>query len=81
MPIAMPDLADRLAAAHDLADPAVLSGLYAEAADACSNEDETCFLLTHAYVYALQAGLAEASTLQLRLWQHGREEKPEGHHL
>ena len=78
MPIAVPDLEARLAAAHVTGDPALLSGLYAEAAEACGGVDEACFLLTHSYVFALQAGLPVARDLQFRLWQLGREEKPEG---
>ncbi|WP_420863383.1 hypothetical protein [Algirhabdus cladophorae] len=74
----MADLAARLAAAHVDGDAATLSGLYAEAAEGCGTEDEACFLLTHAYVFALQAGLRAATDLQYRLWQLGREEKPEG---
>ena len=77
----MSDLIARLEAAHLAADPSVLSALYTEAADlreGLGDVPAACFMLTHAYVYALQAGLGVADDLQFRLWQHGREEKPQG---
>lgn len=80
----MPDLEARLLAAHQDPDPSVLSVLYTEAADmreAEGNIPATCFFLTHAYVYALQAGLAGAHELQHRLWQYGAEDQPKGYPL
>ncbi len=73
-------LDQRLLDAHARNDPVALSVLYTEAADvreAAGDIDAACFYLTHAYVYALQAGAGTAAALQLRLWAHGREERPE----
>ncbi len=70
----------RLLDAHGRDDPGELCALYAEAADLKEAEgdvDATCFYLTHAFVYALQAGDDVAEALQRRLWRYGREERPE----
>ena len=51
--------------------------LYAEAGDlaeAAGEIDAACFFLTHAYVFALATGAAEAGALHARLLAHGREE-------
>ena len=53
--------------AHAGDDFCALIALYTLAADECEQAgdiDATCFYLTHAYVYALQDGAAEAGTLQ-----------------
>lgn len=59
--------------AHARADPAALIALYTEAADQANSLDAACFYLTHAYVFALEAGADEARALHARLKRHGRE--------
>ena len=66
----------RLAAAHADADLAALVALYEEAADGAPDVDTACFFLTHAYVFALEAGDARTERLRARLVEHGRE--PQG---
>ena len=68
------DLDARLLAAHDRDDRAALIALYTEAADAANDVDAACFYLTHAYVFALEAGASEAPILHARLRAQGREE-------
>lgn len=66
-----------LLAAHAAADQPALVRLYgraAERAEAAGEIDAACFYLTHAYVYALAAGAAEADALHDRLRAYGREE-------
>ncbi len=70
----MNDLDQRLLEAHQLGDLAVLATLYAEAAEQAAREEAAGFYLTHAYVYALDAGLAQAQGLRARLVAMGREE-------
>ncbi|MEB8386176.1 hypothetical protein OO012_02950 [Rhodobacteraceae bacterium KMM 6894] len=60
--------------AHASQDSAALVRLYTQAADAANDLDAACFYLTHAYVFALESGAAQAHTLHARLVQHGREE-------
>lgn len=60
--------------AHTRHDRAALVTLYAKAADATTELDASCFYLTHAYVFALDAGDARAEFLRARLVSHGREE-------
>ncbi|MEX3015637.1 hypothetical protein [Gymnodinialimonas hymeniacidonis] len=60
-----PDLDAALLAAHEAGDRARLVTLYAEAADA--NAQAEAFYLTHAYVFALEAGDARAPALRARL--------------
>lgn len=67
------DLDQRLLAAHDRGDRDALIALYAEAADAAAAEDARGFYLTHAYVYALEAGDRRAPDLHARLKTMGRE--------
>lgn len=58
-------------------DRATLVALYSEAADrheAVRDVDAACFFLTQAYVFALEAGVAEADLLHDKLVAHGREE-------
>ncbi|QIE44761.1 hypothetical protein G5B38_04025 [Pseudohalocynthiibacter aestuariivivens] len=61
-------------AAHDRHDQAGLIQLYTQAADEANDLDAACFYLTHAYVFALEAGAREAALLRARLMEHGREE-------
>ncbi len=63
--------------AHAAGDQAGLVRLYACAADraeAAGETDAACFYLTHAYVFALATGAAEADALHARLKARGREE-------
>ncbi len=65
-----------LLAAHDCRDAALLARLYARAADlADASGDATGagFYLTHAYVFALETGAAEALTYRSALIARGRE--------
>lgn len=62
-----------LLAAHEIRDAARLSLLYARAArlaDFGGERERAAFYLTHAWVFALDAGLDEAERLQadLRAW-------------
>ncbi len=64
-------------AAHAAGDQRDLARLYAQAGDlaeAAGEIDAACFYFTHAYVFALAAGAAEADALHARLLAHGREE-------
>ena len=70
----MSDLDARLIAAHETGDAAELVALYSEAADAAADEVGQAFYLTHAYVFALEAGMSEAAELHARLKAMGREE-------
>ena len=70
-------LDDALLAAHTSGDTPALVRLYSQAADraeATGDIDAACFYLTHAYVFALHAGVAEAHDINARLVEHGREE-------
>ena len=72
----MADLDAKLLAAHAAGDAVRLVALYTEAADgreAQNDIDAACFYLTHAYVFALEAGLPEAARLNERLAAHGRD--------
>jgi len=70
----MSDLDARLLAAHATDDRAMLIKLYAEAADTATDETATGFYLTHAYIFALEAGDPRAPALRARLVAMGREE-------
>lgn len=70
----MNDLDARLLAAHAADDRATLIALYAEAADTAPDETATGFYLTHAFVFALEAGDPRADALRARLVAMGREE-------
>ncbi|SDO67731.1 hypothetical protein SAMN05216196_1087 [Lutimaribacter pacificus] len=70
----MSDLDQRLLAAHARDDRQALILLYAEAGDIAPDIDAACFYLTHAYVFALEAGAPEAAGLHARLRAAGREE-------
>ena len=69
----MNDLDAAMIRAHETGDRAALVALYAQAADGAKDLDAACFFLTHAYVFALEAGAQEARTLHARLVAHGRE--------
>lgn len=69
----MSDLQSRLLRAHEAGDTCALIALYTEAADAAPDIDAACFFLTHAYVFALEAGDPRAQTLRQRLIDAGRE--------
>ena len=69
----MSDLDAALIAAHDAGDIRKLARLYTQAADAAGSPDAAGFFLTHAYVFALEAGLEEAPALRQRLIDMGRE--------
>lgn len=63
--------------AHNQNDITALIELYAQAADEAETSadiDAACFFLTHAYVFALEAGSDLAKTLHTRLKSYGREE-------
>ena len=64
-------LGERLRAAHDAGAPAPLAALYAEAAGAADGE-AAAFYLTHAWIFALDAGLPEAAAYEDRLRRIGR---------
>lgn len=70
----MNTLNDALLAAHDRNDLAALVDLYARAADQANTETAAGFYLTHAYVFALELGAAQAPALRQRLIDMGREE-------
>ncbi len=68
------DLDSRLIAAHAAFDNAALVRLYAQAADVSDSIDKACFFLTHAYIFALEAGHPDVPALHARLKAYGREE-------
>ncbi|WP_375255633.1 hypothetical protein [Yoonia sp.] len=68
----MTSLKDRLLAAHADDDRQALIALYTEAADSTADTDAACFYLTHAYIFALEAGDPAADGLRTRLKAHGR---------
>lgn len=67
----MTDLNTRLLNAHQSADPLTLSGLYHEASQ-ISHGTPRAFYLTHALVYALEAGSQTAQSIEDELRQMGR---------
>ncbi len=67
-------LDDAMIAAHVACDQGALVRLYTQAADHANDIDAACFFLTHAYVFALEAGAPEIPTLRARLIAEGREE-------
>ncbi len=69
----MTDLDAAMIRAHAAGDQAALITLYVQAADGANDLDAACFYLTHAYVFALEAGTPEATALHARLVAHGRE--------
>lgn len=69
-----PDLDARMIAAHAARDQAALIALYTQAANEANDLNAACFFLTHAYVFALEAGAPDRAALHARLVAHGREE-------
>ena len=67
------DLYARLLAAHAADDRAALIALYKEASEAADTPVARNFYLTHAYVFALEAGAPEAAELRARLVAYGAE--------
>lgn len=59
--------------AHARGDRARLVALYEMAADEATDTGAASFYLTHAYVFALEAGLPEAAALRERLVKLGAE--------
>ena len=59
--------------AHAQQDTLLLMHLYTQAADETCDSDAAGFYLTHAYVFALEAGASEAPLLRQRLIEMGRE--------
>lgn len=62
-----------LQAAHAAGDGARLARLYARAADTAPDVETAGFMLTQAYVFALECGDAMAPALHSRLCRTGRE--------
>ena len=69
----MNELDTRLLEAHAALDNRLLAHLYTQAADQAADERAAGFYLTQAYVFALEAGLADAPALRERLIAMGRE--------
>jgi len=68
-------LNEKLIQAHSENNPEELALLYTRAGDVseqAGNPDAACFYLTHAYVFALEAGSEQANELHRRLLQYGR---------
>ena len=59
--------------AHACDNRARLATLYAQAADEAKDEDARAFFLTHAYIFALEAGDPASPVLRSRLVEMGRE--------
>lgn len=69
------ELDSRLLQAHAEDDKQALIDLYTLAADqseTVGDIDAACFYLTHAFVFALEAGAPEAAVLNRRLVERGR---------
>lgn len=69
----MTDLNAKLLRAHAAEDTARLARLYTLAADRANGVDAMAFYLTHAHVFALEAGSSQANILRQRLIDMGRE--------
>lgn len=67
------DLDARLLAAHAADDHRALIRLYRDASEAAQTAVARNFYLTHAYVFALEAGAPEAGDLRARLVGYGAE--------
>jgi len=65
-----------LLAAHENGDTALLVRLYLKAADGTEDAAASAFYLTHAYVFALEAGLEEVASIRARLVAQGAEPDP-----
>ena len=71
-------LSQALLDAHASKDHAKLISMYTSAADIAEEQndiDAACFYLTHAFVFALESGAAEASILNKRLADKGRAKR------
>jgi hypothetical protein len=68
----MSELQRRLLFAHEEDDRKSLIALYTEAADQSNDIIEWSFFLTHAFVFALEAGDMRAPLLHDRLREMGR---------
>lgn len=68
----MSDLDARLLAAHARDDKAALIALYAEAGAGAPEDVARAFYLTHAFVFALEAGDVRAQELRQSLKDMGR---------
>jgi hypothetical protein len=69
-------MSDALQAAFAARDISQVIDIYTKAADAQEvggDVDAACFLLTHAWVHALEVGDDRANNLRARLVAHGRE--------
>lgn len=67
------DLGTRLLAAHACQDRAALIALYSEASQGARDLTARRFYLTHAYVYALEAGSAAVPAMRAKLVELGAE--------
>ncbi len=70
-------LNQRLLDAHANGDSQTMVDIYKGAGDAALFAGDThagCFYLTHAYVFALEAGMPIATKIHKTLKQYGREE-------
>ena len=70
------DLDRRIAKAHGRQDHLALVALYSEAAERmkrAGNSDAEAFLLTYAYVYALESDTTETPQIHARLVELGRD--------
>ncbi|WP_273498934.1 hypothetical protein [Lentibacter algarum] len=68
----MSELQTRLLSAHEKDDRKGLIAFYTEAADQSNDMIERSFFLTHAFVFALEAGDMRAPLLHDRLREMGR---------
>jgi hypothetical protein len=74
-------LNEKLIQAHEENNMADLVVLYTRAGDdseKAGDIDAACFYLTHAYVFALDAGSEQANELHMRLLQYGRVQYQNG---
>ena len=62
----------QLLAAHAQDNTTALIGLYTEAGEQAPEEVASAFFLTHAFIFALEAGDARAADLHTRLKAMGR---------
>ncbi len=67
------DLDARLLAAHAKRDRPALIALYLEASEQAPSDTAKGFFLTHAYVFALEAGDIRATALRAKLMSMDRE--------
>ena len=76
-PVPLTQLDHEILAAHADGDAARLPALYRQAGEAMLADGKVntgCFYLTHAYIYALEAGFPMARDIHQILVSHGREE-------